>query len=85
MLMAEHDVPLAGRTLQPRAEIGDLAAEERHILECLGAAVVSVRGSPPRSEQRAIFECAAAQAPDTTTLRKQIAQFLNGHHELRRA
>lgn len=80
--MADNDALLAGRTLQPRAEIGDLAAEERHILECLGAAVVSIWGSLPRGEQRAIFEYAAAQqALDTMRLRKQIAQFLHDHHE----
>jgi hypothetical protein len=79
--MADNHAPRAGHTLQPRAEIGDLAAEERHILECLGAAVVSVWGSLPRSEQRAIFEYAAAQqALDTAALRKQIAQFLHDHH-----
>ena len=79
--MADNDARLAAHTLHPRAEIGDLA-EERHILECLGAAVVSVWGSLPRSEQRAIFEYAAArQALDAAALRKQIAQSLHDHRE----
>jgi hypothetical protein len=74
--------PITGQTLQPRAEIGGLAAEERHILECLGAAVVSVWSGLPRTTQRAIFEYAAAQeAIDTTALRKQIAQFLHERNE----
>jgi hypothetical protein len=71
-----------GQVLQPRAEIGDLAAEERHVLEFLGAAVASVWSSLPRSTQCAIFEYPAAQdAIDTAAFRKQVAQFLHDHHE----
>jgi hypothetical protein len=44
-----------------RDEISVLEQEERHILKCLGAAVVGVWSHLPRNPQRAIFEYAAAQ------------------------
>lgn len=68
----------SGRDIPRRQEIGDLGADERHILECLGAAVVGVWTGLPRDTQRAIFEYAAAQkAYDPAELRRQIAQFLH--------
>jgi hypothetical protein len=71
-----------GAGLLPRQEIRDLDPRERHILECLGAAVVSTWSDLPRSVQRAIFEHAAAQqAYDTASLRKQLACFLHDHND----
>jgi hypothetical protein len=65
-----------------RDEIGGLDHDERHILECLGVAVLGVWSSLPRDTQRAIFEYAAAQqAYDPAELRRQIAQFLHDHNE----
>ncbi len=65
-----------------RDEIGGLDQDERHVLECLGAAVVGVWSSLPRNTQRAIFEYAAAQqAYDPAELRRQIAQFLHDHND----
>jgi hypothetical protein len=79
-LTGGHD-RAAGR-LAPRREIDELGEQERHILECLGAAVVNVWGALPRSTQRAIFEYAAAeQVFDPTELRRQIARFLHEHND----
>jgi hypothetical protein len=71
----------SGMPLHRREEIRELGEHERHMLECLGAAVVSVWNDLPRSTQRAIFESAAAQqAYDTVMLRRQIACFLHDHN-----
>jgi hypothetical protein len=68
--------------ISSREGIGGLAEDERHVLECLGAAVVGVWSNLPRNTQRAIFEYAAAQElHDPAELRRQIAQFLHDHNE----
>jgi hypothetical protein len=73
-----------GAQLPTRQEISDLDEHERHILECLGAAVVGVWTDLPTPVQRAIFEYAAAQQPyDTAQLRVQLARFLHDHKESR--
>ena len=69
-----------GAQFPSRKEIGELGERERHILECLGAAVVGVWSTLPTSVQRAVFEYAAAQRSyDTAELRVQIARFLHAH------
>jgi|EndMetStandDraft_7_1072992.scaffolds.fasta_scaffold22714_2 hypothetical protein len=69
-----------GAQLPVRQEVGSLSERERHILECLGGAVVSVWSELPTVVQRAIFEAAASQAAyDVTRLREQIARFLHNH------
>lgn len=73
-----------GAQLPPRQEIRDLGERERHILECLGAAVVGVWNKLPTPVQRSIFEYAAAQKSyDAAQLRGQIARFLHDHKETR--
>jgi hypothetical protein len=67
-----------GAQLPMRSEIRDLGESDRHILECLGAAVVSVWNDLPTTVQRVIFKHAVArQAYDTAQLRVQIARFLH--------
>jgi hypothetical protein len=71
-----------GAQLPVREEISGLCERERHILECLGAAVVGVWNTLPRSVQRAIFEHASVRTPyDTSELRGQIARFLHDHKD----
>jgi hypothetical protein len=68
---AEHD----------RARGLALAAEEEHVLRCLGAAVIMQWNALPKSMQREIFDTAASvgELLDTAALRGQIARFLHKH------
>jgi hypothetical protein len=66
---------------QNRARGLALAAEEEHVLRCLGAAVIMQWNALPKSMQREIFDTAASvgELLDTAALRGQIARFLHKH------
>ena len=68
---AEHD----------RARGLALAAEEEHVLRCLGAAIIMQWSALPKAMQREIFDTAASvgELLDTAALRGQIARFLHKH------
>jgi hypothetical protein len=62
---------------------GILAAEEEHVLRCLGAALILQWNTLPRKLQRELFDNAGSMGEllDTATLRGQVARFLHKHKE----
>ena len=58
-----------------------LAAEEEHVLRCLGAAIIMQWSALPKTMQREIFDAAASvgELLETASLRGQIARFLHKH------
>src|ERR1700745_1499753 len=58
-------------------------AEDEKILECLGAAVILLWGSPPTKIQRELFEHATSLADlaQTAPAKGQIARFLHNHKD----
>ena len=60
-----------------------LAAEEEHILRCLGAALIMQWSTLPTKLQRELFDNAGTMGEllDTGTLRGQIARFLHKHKD----
>jgi hypothetical protein len=61
----------------------DLAAQEEHVLRCLGAALIMQWNTLPQKLQRELFDNASCMGEllDTTTLRSQIARFLHSHKD----
>ena len=61
-----------------RASNATLAAEEEHILQCLGAALIMQWNTLPAKLQRELFDNAGSMGEllDTAALRGQIARFL---------
>ena len=66
---------------QNRARGLALAAEEEHVLRCLGAAVIMQWNALPKTLQREIFDTAGSVGKllETAALRGQIARFLHKH------
>jgi len=66
---------------QNRARGLALAAEEEHVLRCLGAAVIMRWNGLPKTLQREIFDTAGSvgELLETAALRGQIARFLHKH------
>jgi hypothetical protein len=66
---------------QDRSLGAALAAEEEHVLRCLGAAIIMQWNALPTSLQREIFDTAGSVGKllDTAALRGQIARFLHKH------
>jgi hypothetical protein len=66
---------------QDRARGLSLAAEEEHVLRCLGAAVIMQWNALPKTLQREIFDTAGSVGKllETAALRGQIARFLHKH------
>jgi hypothetical protein len=62
-----------------------LVEEEEHILQCLGAAVVTRWNNLPTEVQRELFASAVSVSEplNTTELKEQIARFLHNHKDLR--
>jgi hypothetical protein len=60
-----------------------LADSERHVLQCLGAAVVIAWNDLPTDVQRAMFRHVSAdKVPyDSTGLKARIARFLHDHKD----
>ena len=65
---------------QDRSHGAALAAEEEHVLRCLGAAIIMQWNSLPTTLQREIFDTAGSVGKlETAALRGQIARFLHKH------
>ena len=66
---------------QNRARGLALAAEEKHVLRCLGAAIIMQWNTLPTTLQREIFDTAGSVGTllETAALRGQIARFLHKH------
>ena len=66
---------------QDRSRGAALAAEEEHVLRCLGAAVIMQWNTLPTLLQREIFDTAGSVGKllETAALRGQIARFLHKH------
>ena len=68
---------------QDRAGGLALAAEEEHVLRCLGAAVIMQWNTIPTKLQRELFDTAGSMGDvlNSTALRAQIARFLHTHKD----
>jgi len=68
---------------QDRSRGAALAAEEEHVLRCLGAAIIMQWNSLPTTLQREIFDTAGSVGKllETAALRGQIARFLHKHKD----
>jgi hypothetical protein len=66
---------------QDRVRGPTLAAEEEHVLRCLGAAIIMQWNALPKTTQREVFDTASSvgELLDTAALRGQIARFLHKH------
>jgi hypothetical protein len=66
---------------QDRSRGAALAAQEEHVLRCLGAAVIKQWNTLPTLQQREIFDSAGSVGKllETAALRGQIARFLHKH------
>jgi hypothetical protein len=88
--LAENEEWLAdnfNKTLQPsdekRSVHAALAAEEEHVLRCLGASVIMQWNTIPAKLQRELFDTAGSMGElmSTAELRGQIAKFLHKHKD----
>ena len=88
--LAENEEWLAdnfNKTLQPvdekRPIHAALAAEEEHVLRCLGASVIMQWNTIPAKLQRELFDTAGSMGEllATAELRGQIARFLHKHKD----
>ena len=88
--LAENEKLPAGnpdKTLQAldeeQADDAALAAEEEHVLRCLGAAVIMQWNTIPTKLQREFFDTAGSMGEllATAELRGQIARFLHKHKD----
>lgn len=86
--MAENEQWLADnhdQTVHPAAgksALGEgLAADEEHVLRCLGAALIMQWNTLPTDLQRQLFDNAGSMGTlfDIDALRAQIARFLHKH------
>lgn len=74
-----------GATASPSEDGGDgrtvLSGEELQILQCLGAAVISLWTELPVETQKALFEHAVSSSDprQSAPLREQVARFLHNH------
>jgi hypothetical protein len=66
---------------QDQSRDAAFAAEEEHVLRCLGAAVIMQWNALPTTLQREIFDTAGSVGKllETAALRGQIARFLHRH------
>ncbi len=66
-----------------RPEGDALAAEEEHILRCLGAAVIMEWNNIPKKLQRELFDNAGSMGDllGTKALRGKVARFLHKHKD----
>ena len=80
-VLADHYDSALNVAEQDRARGLVLAAEEEHVLRCLGAAVIMQWNALPKTLQREIFDTAGSVGTllDTAALRGQIARFLHKH------
>lgn len=73
-----------GPSASDQISSAEFAAEEEHVLRCLGAALLMQWTALPTEVQRELFDKAGAMAEmrDTAALRGQIARFLHRHKAL---
>ena len=81
-LADNHDKTVHGPQ-QKKADKSRLAADEEHILRCLGAALIMRWNTLPRKLQRELFDDAGTmgELSEATALRGQIARFLHSHKD----
>lgn len=82
-ILANSYVSAVNVTDEERSRGAALAAEEEHVLRCLGAAVIMQWNGLPTAVQREIFDTAGSvgKLMDTAALRSQIARFLHKHEK----
>lgn len=80
-LSDNHDKTLLASS--GNAPTAELAAEEQHILTCLGASVIMLWNTLPTKLQRELFDTAGAMGDvlETPELRGKIARFLHRHKD----
>ena len=80
-VLADHYDSALNVAEQDRARGLVLAAEEEHVLRCLGAAIIMQWNVLPKTLQREIFDTAGSVGKllETAALRGQIARFLHKH------
>jgi hypothetical protein len=81
-LQAPDEAPDEASDEKPFSNV-TLAAEEEHVLRCLGAAVIMHWNTIPRKLQREFFDTAGTMGEllATAELRGQIARFLHKHKD----
>jgi hypothetical protein len=81
--LADNYQNTVGGTNQKRSNGITLAAEEEHILRCLGAALIMQWNTLPRKLRRDLFDNAGSMGAllETPALRAQIARFLHKHKD----
>jgi hypothetical protein len=74
--------PDEGSDEKPSSHV-TLAAEEEHVLRCLGASVIMQWNTIPTKLQRELFDTAGSMGEllATAELRGQIARFLHKHKD----
>jgi hypothetical protein len=84
--LAHHLDEMVPALNQREASKATLAAEEGHILQCLGAALIMEWNMLPTGLQRDLFDEAGSNGEllDSAILRGQIARFLRKHTDGRR-
>jgi hypothetical protein len=84
-LADNHDKTVNSSTRNGSTGDETLAAQEEHVLRCLGAALIMQWNTLPTKLQRELFDNAGAMGEllDTTTLRGQVARFVHKHKEAR--
>jgi hypothetical protein len=80
-LKTGRSTPMAG--VPASLKVDQSLAEEDHILDCLGAAVMMRWGTLPTKIQRELFEYATSLADLTQTpqLRGRVARYLHNHKD----
>lgn len=81
--LADNHDQTVHATVHAGADSLTLAAEEEHILRCLGAALIMQWNTLPMKLQRELFDNAGAMGDllDVGTLRGQIARFVHKHKD----
>lgn len=79
--LADNDGNTVHATAAGRRLNDELAAEEEHVLRCLGAALIMQWNMLPTRLQHELFDnaCSMGALADIRTLRAQIARFLHKH------
>jgi hypothetical protein len=82
-LAENHDNTIHAKTDDIPVGAIDLAAQEEHVLRCLGAALILQWNTLPQKLQRELFDNASSMGEllDTVSLRGQIARFLHRHKD----
>jgi hypothetical protein len=82
-LAENHDKTVHTSTDDIPADALALAAQEEHVLRCLGAALIMQWNTLPQKLQRELFDNASSMGEllDTVSLRGQIARFLHSHKD----